>query len=340
MADLYSSDVLIAVVQNLKRPETFLLQRFFPRVIEETSEEIHFDIEADARRLAPFVSPMVQGKIVEGQGYETRTFRPAYIKDKRVFDANRPMKRIIGEQISGTLSPMQRQQALIAQELQDQLWMLMRRKEVMACEALRTGKTTVKGEGYPTVIVDFQRSASHTKQLLTTARWGETNVSPVDDLESWAEEILQDSGVAPTDVVIEIDAWKLLRADPKFKDAVELRRAGMSQVEIGPMVEKQAVYIGNLGNLRLWRYQDWYVDPDTEVETPLLPQYQVIITSQALEGVQQHGAIRDEDAGYQATEWWPKSWVEKDPSVRYLLMQSAPLMVPTRPDASMGILVR
>lgn len=337
---IYTSEFLSGVVRNLKTPETFLLNRGFPRVVTEDSEEIHFDVAPDKRRLAPFVAPQLEGKIVEVQGYNTQTFKPAYIKDKRALDPARNLKRALGEAIGGTLSPQQRQQLLLAQELEDQMWMLQRRFEVMACEALRTGKQTITGDGYPTVVVDFGRKATLTKALTVGGgtAWGEAGVSPVDDIEDWCQEVLQESGMAPTDVVLERDAVKYLRADSKFKDAVDTRRGGTSTIQLGPMIEKQAVLLGMLGNLRIWMYQDWYVD-ENDTEQPLLPQYQVLILSEAIEGVRHYGAIRDEEAGFQAVPWWPKSWVEKDPSVRYLLMQSAPLMVPYRPNASMGVLV-
>ena len=58
------------------------------------------------------------------------------------------------------------------------------------------------------------------------------------------------------------------------------------------------------------------------------------------EGVRAYGAIRDEDAGFQALPYFAKSWKENDPSVRYLLMQSAPLTVPYRINASFCATVR
>ena len=38
--------------------------------------------------------------------------------------------------------------------------------------------------------------------------------------------------------------------------------------------------------------------------------------------------------------FFSKSWTEPDPAVRYLLMQSAPLPVPYRINASLGATVR
>jgi hypothetical protein len=40
-----------------------------------------------------------------------------------------------------------------------------------------------------------------------------------------------------------------------------------------------------------------------------------------------------------AVPYWSKSWVTQDPSIRWLLMQSAPLLVPYRIDASLSATV-
>jgi len=66
----------------------------------------------------------------------------------------------------------------------------------------------------------------------------------------------------------------------------------------------------------------------------------VLVISPELDGVRCFGAIKDEEAGFQALPYFPKSWLEKDPAVRYLLMQSAPLPVPYRVNASFCATVR
>jgi len=81
-------------------------------------------------------------------------------------------------------------------------------------------------------------------------------------------------------------------------------------------------------------YSAWYIDPADSVEKPILPTGTVILASPAIEGVRAYGAIRDEQAGLQAAPYFVKSWTEEDPSVRFIMMQSAPLVVPYRPNAS------
>jgi hypothetical protein len=112
------------------------------------------------------VSPLVAGKVVDDEGFSTKSFKPAYAKDKRRFDPSRPLKRAIGEKIGGTLTTGQRLEANLNRTLNKQLENLTRREEVMASEALRTGKITVTGEEYPTVVVDFGRDPELTVACL------------------------------------------------------------------------------------------------------------------------------------------------------------------------------
>ena len=336
--DIFTTGVLARVVAELPAPQPFIFNSFFTALQTETSEEIHFDVANGSRRLAPFVSPIVAGKVVQSQGYTTQTFKPAYIKDKRVFDGSRPFKRAIGERIGGELNPAQRLQALLATDLQDQIDMLTRRQEVMATEALLTGKVVVEGDMYPKVELDFGRHADLTKKLLTTARWGESGVDPLKDIEDWSMLVTQHSGANANTVVMDAKAWRLFSASASVTKLLD-RFRGNDQ--LNPTVSGEGGrYMGNIGNFDIWVYAGWYEHPDTKVLTPYLPDHTVIITSPELEGTRAYGAIRDEEAGFQAVPYFAKSWVEKDPAVRYLLLQSAPLPVPYRVNAAMAATVR
>ena len=346
--DLFSTNALVALVEDLRaRPAPVsLLSLFFPAIIEEASEEIHFDTEDKPRRLAPFVSPLSQGKVVEALGFATKTFKPAYIKDKRVFDANRPLKRLMGEALTGSMTPEQRIQMHLVMQLADQIAMIRRRKEVMASEVLRTGSVVVAGDEYPSVTVNFGRAGALTKTLTGgAAEWDDAGIDPISNIEDWALEVLQLSGAAPTDVVFSIGAWRLFQMDgsgvlrARFTAAVDLLRArDQSSIDLGPRPGAGCVLRGTLGSLRLWTYSDWYVD-SSGVEQPIMPANSLIMASGGAEGAQCHGAIRDEEAGYQATEFFPKTWLQQDPSVRFLMTQSAPLVVPFRPNATLAAVV-
>ena len=336
--NIFDTAVLGRVVQALPAPAPFFLNSFFRAIQTETSAEIHFDVNKGSRRLAPFVSPIVAGQVVRSEGYSTQTFRPAYIKDKRVFDPERPFKRLAGERIGGELAPAQRMQALLASELQDQLDMLTRRQEVMAVEALRRGKVVIEGEHYPRVELDFGRHADLTVALTSTARWGESGVSPFKDVQDWSLLVTKHSGTTANIVVMDVKAWELFSQDAQVQKLLDRFRG---QDALHPtVIGEGGRFMGSLGSLDIYVHAGWYEAPSTGQLTAYLPDYTVIVTGPDLEGVRAYGAIRDEDAGFQALPYFAKSWKENDPSVRYLLMQSAPLTVPYRINASFCATVR
>lgn len=343
--DIFNTHVLTKVVEKLERPSSFLLDVFFGQEQTEDSEEIHFDIDKSKPKLTPFVSPLVAGKVVDDEGFTTKSFKPAYAKDKRRFDPNRPFKRSIGEKIGGTLSPQQRLEANINRTLSKQLENLTRREEVMASEALRTGRITVTGDEYPTVVVDFQRDPSLTVGLAGGSRWGETGVNALDNLEDWVARIQEKSGAVGRTVIMDALAWRVFKSDPKVEKLLDIRRLrDAADLALGPIAFGQgndlARYVGTIGDLDFWVYNDRYVD-DNDAVQKLLPDYTVLIGSPTqLEGTRCYGAIQDEKAGYRAQRFFSKSWLEEDPAVRWLLLQSAPLIVPYRPNASFCATVR
>lgn len=337
--DLYTTSTLTTVVASLLGDPQFLVDRYFGATQTEVSEEIHFDVMDGKRRIAPFVSPLVEGQIVTEQGFSTYTFKPAYIKDKRVFDMNKPLKRSPGEQIGGTLAPADRLRALIAIQLQDQRTMLNRRFEVMAGEILATGKCTISGDKYPTVIVDFGRNPLNT--VVPAILWSDPTANPLTDLATWSAVGLQTQGFTLPDVIMTPDSWAAFSTNKIVSDRLNLYRGigAPPSLNLQQPAAEGAVYMGTIDTFNIWQYLGWYVDPADGIEKTILPPKHVIMTSPLLAGVQAYGAIRDEEAGLQPLPVFVKSWIEPDPSVRFIMLQSAPLLVPYRPNGSLSATV-
>lgn len=337
MPDIFSTDTLLGVVEDLKVPGNTLLQTFFPTQVTDDSEEIHFDVDDARRRVAPFVSPLVAGKVVAGRGQVVKTFKPAYIKDKRVFDPNRAFKRAMGEAISGpTLSAAERMEMLLVQELQDQVNMIRRRMELMALEALSTGKVTVSGELYPSQEVNFGRHADLSPTALaSTARWGQSAATPLTNLRVWAGLTQKYSGVYCRDVIMDPETLEAFVQDPKVEKKLDQSNVSNVQLNVDQSDDEGLAFVGSINGFRIWTYSGWYVN-DADAEVTMLGQGRVILTSRRVDGLQAHGAIRDHDS-LAAVPYHSKSWLQDDPSVRFLLTQSAPLVVPTRVNASLGV---
>ncbi|HGV9233432.1 TPA: major capsid protein, partial [Providencia rettgeri] len=90
--NIFDTNILVQVVPNLMTSQNWLLDKFFPNVVESDTEEVSIDVDVGLRRMAPFVSPLVEGKLVESRKFQTNSFKPAYIKDKRAPDLRKPIR--------------------------------------------------------------------------------------------------------------------------------------------------------------------------------------------------------------------------------------------------------
>lgn len=346
--NIFDTNVLIGVVPNLKISQNWLLDKFFPNITESDTEEVSIDVDVGLRRLAPFVSPLVEGKLVESRKFQTNSFKPAYIKDKRAPDLRKPIRRQIGERIGGQYSAAEREMLNLQFELTDQIDMINRRLEWMAASALQTGTVTVTGEGYETKVVDFGRSSDLTIALSGADKWpetveaGKTNTKPTDDIEDWAQRMLKESGAVATDIVFTTKSWKAFRLDSTVKDSAitfSVLNPFNNQINPGTQTKTGAVYKGRWGNYDLWVYNDWFIDPLDGKEKPMIADGSVIMSGADLMGTRAFGAIIDPAFNYGPMAYAPKSWLQHDPAQRFIMVQSAPLVIPSRVNASLCAVV-
>lgn len=338
----YNTNILIGLVPNLKKAQKWFLDRYFGATQDPDTEFVSIDVDVGLRRMAPFVSPLVEGKLVEQRRIQTNSFKPAYIKDKRAPDLRKPTRRMIGERIGGgEFTGAQREMANLVFEMEDQVDILDRRLEWMAIQALLTGTVVVVGEGFPAVTVDFGRDPTLSVALSGGDRWGQSGVSPAASIEQWQRQILKKSGASVTDIVFTTGAWDLFIQDPLIKNIIAqpLWAPFGNQANPGPQIKAGAVYKGKWGQFDLWLYNDWYIDPNTNIEMPMLPDNTLIMCGPELMGCRAFGQILDPTHNYAALPYAPKTWIKEDPAQRYLMMQSSPLPIPMRVNASFGATV-
>lgn len=345
---IYTTIELIQVVPNLKTAQTFLLDNFFTGYIEPETEEVAIDIDVGKRRMSPFVSPLHEGKLVEQRRIQTNTFRPAYIKDKRAPDLRKPVRRMIGERIGGAMDPEERQMANLNFEMEDQVDMVKRRCEWMAASALSTGTVLIQGDGFPDTLIDFGRDPALTVVLTGSAEWGVSgNFTPEGKdpvppkcIEAWQRTILKKSGAKVTDIIFTTTPWELFLNSDLPMGAIYYPKLGEggNQINPGAEIEKGVIFKGYWGQYRLWVYNDWFVDQN-DVEWPMLTDGTVIMTGPELMGTRAFGLIMDPRFNYKAMPYAPKTWIVEDPAQQLLMMQSAPLVIPSRVNAGLAATV-
>lgn len=333
----YDTHTLLGVIENLPPVRTPWLERYFGAVQTFDTEFIDFDVVSKGRPLAPFVVPTAQGKPMRQRGYSTKRFKPAYIKPKDLVDPRRVLKRRPGEKYAGSMSPSERRDAIVADILRDHEEARIRRMEWMAINAIVNDQVIIEGEDYPRTIVEFGRDANLTVTLTDTAQWGETGVSIVDNIEAWAKLVQRASGRPVTDVILGLDAWEIFRKDAEVKDLLDTEIAGNnSSLSRGPVNDDGLQFRGQLnGVFNIFTYSDIYQDEDGAEQEMMDPKKVVLTSPSGIDGTRCFGAILDPGADYVATEVWPKNFVTQDPPGEWVMSQSAPLMVPARPNGAL-----
>jgi hypothetical protein len=348
--NLYDLATLLEVRRHQNDVPVFWLN-FFQRQVNFETQYIDFElVNRRYKRLAPFVAPNAQGRVLATQGSRLMRFAPAYVKPKSVIDPQKVLVRQPGESIYQPLSNAARRAAVIAEETREHKTRLTNRNEWLAANAVIFGSVTIAGEDYPTQTVDFGRDASLTSVLVGAAQWDEATGNPLADIKLMRRTAADLSGVIIRRVVFGQNAWDLfvtrlgLNEPQTTGNLLDTRFRG-SESEISRLLDgfEGAEYAGRItgvsgqGSIECWVYSGTY-DDDTGATQPFMNTNDVVGVGE-FDGVRCFGAIHDPRAGYQALEVFMKNYVNEDPAAEYLLSQSAPLMVPGEPNATFRIRV-
>ncbi len=348
--NLSNTRYLLGVLQGLKRPKRFLTELAFSTVVPFDTEAVTIDVKTKRRRLAPFVSPLVAGKVLREQAWSSNTFTPAYLKPINALTPKNALKRLAGETIGGdpNMTPGQRMQIRLAEILMDQYESIIRRIESMGAEVLRLASCTVTGEGYDTKVLTFGRNPDLRTVLGGGDLWTDPDSDPLGDIRRQGSSMHKIEGAVVTDIVFEPDGWDVFLSHPKVQEYIKLIGGLNTKVEgtdgfnagIVAYAGLEGVdFKGKIGNVRYWAYEEFYEDADG-LDQPLIPSGEVIfLGTKDYAGSRLHGAILDEFANYQPAEVFPRSWVENNPTLRMIMTQSAPLPAPGRVNASSSMKV-
>ena len=337
--DYNSTASLLGAFGVIDKPKPVLLNLFFPSMQTFDTEEVYFDRLQRARPLAPFVVPTIQGKAMRSRGYTTLGFKPPYIKEKHIIEPQKQMKRRVGEALLGNMSPMQRFNAAMLDNMGIEDAAITRTEEWMASQLLRTGSVTCVSTEHPPILLDMNRNAAHTIQLTGAGAWGNTGVDPYQMVRTWAKITQRNSGYHPGTIVFDPLSADLFLASPGVQRVMNTFRQTAGNVDLqgkvtGGGIGEEVKYLGSIGEFDCFQYQQLYTD-DAGVTQQFMPDNTVIMGSpQGVQGIRCYGAIQDADAGMQSLPRFPKVWKENDPSAWFTMMQSAPLPVLGWVDAS------
>jgi len=325
------------------------LEMFYPNSHVSEQEEIRFDeIEAN-REIAPYMLPNLPGRpIYRGVGEKIKTFKPAYTKPKDAVRPNQALKLQPGE-LSKRLAlqtPEARYNSKVIEITRFHRDAITRLWEYMGARALIDGQITINyavdaGTPAQNVTIDFGRDANHTIVKGAGSRWGEAGVNAWDDLQEWVDlASAAEFGAAPTDILMGSDAYKAFMADANVQAKLNKDTRGNESVTLfGGLLVKDPLdpftWVGRLGTVNIWLVSGiGNTFKSNGVTVDILKKNEVLLTSRAVDGVKAFGAILDAAADLQPADIFTKMWDQEDPSARFIMSQSAPLMIPVNTNAT------
>lgn len=331
---IYTTKAMAKAMRQDKKAGTFLMDKFFGKVDPKIGKTVTIDIIKGKRRLAPFQTPRVEGELVEKQGHSTREYTPAYLKPKDELAATDVLDdRIAGDNEYSLTSPQEREAIALAAQLNDLEDMIIRREEWMCAQQLVNGYVDVVGKGV-NYRIDLGMEASHKITVATV--WSDVaNATPFSDIGDAVALISKDAGISANTIIANSELIEEMLNTADMESKLNTRRMDLGQ--INPMqFGENATYYGDIvvkgKRLEIWSYDEWFLD-ENDVEQPMIPDGKVVVTSDNADFRRHYGAIKDKKAGWAAMPRFPKTWDQEDPSITWIMVQSAPLPAAHQIDA-------
>lgn len=273
---------LVKTVKKMYPVVQFLKDRYFPDGPVYYSEKALIEFKKKGRKIAPFVVPLVNGIVMEKDGYRTDVVDAPYIAPKRVITAKELEQKAFGESPESGKSPEQRENELESEFIDDNRISILRRHEKMCADILLTGQVIMKhyataedaakGENYDFKYLRFYEGEFKNKYKFTKKFKDMTTAEKIQEFYKMAT-VLRKRGVRATDIVMTSDVSMLLMSDKDFLEFYNKAKVNIG--EINPTELPDGVVSNGSININgvvmtLFTYDEIYEDLDGE-EKAILP---------------------------------------------------------------------
>lgn len=341
--ELFTPSELAIVTKVVKPINTQVLDMFFPNSAAfNNRDDVPLEQLDTTEPLAPFVSPMAQGKpLVQNGSYKRDAIQAAYLKPavtitpQNVYDLAL-IARIREAGIISNTTQLTLEEKLRVAQISGFDYLhrsIVNRKVSMAIDILTTGKTIIIGDDMPQRLVDFGR---HTDlNFMPAIKWGQTGATPVTDIETMDGLLADHGGVSASDAVMSSKVFTALVKDPEFKERFVAPLGTNAPSPFIPQFNKTEgmQYRGELDGKRFWTFDETHKLSGTEKRYIDATGFYLIADRS---GTQAHCMIQHLEADGAAMEFFDYQVVQSDPSAIKLITDSSPLLVPSNVNGVAG----
>jgi len=353
-ADVLSWSTLTPTVNEMKEPNNFLKNRIFSRDITVPTRDIELSFLRRGRQIAPFVARDGAAIMTAGRTEEFRVIRPPHIRVKRAMTPSELLnKRRPGSVIFPGAGGIRRaMQEYIASELQMLMDDVTNAEEYLCSQAL-AGAISYSVADESAFTITYPRDAANTVTLSGTELWASDDpprtvggtARPSRDFLNAATLVNDAVQLNVTDAVMGAKATEAFLLNTETAALLDTRRLLTGSIDLTQQIQESgALFLGEyVHGIKCWRYARTVSVNGSSTDLIRSKYVEFVAVSPAAQFVMYYGAIEDMKAIGAGTvlqsRRFSKSWEEEDPSARMLLVESNPMPVMRRPDASVSMLV-
>ncbi len=317
---IFKVRVLTMAVNKMRPVATRVLDIVFGRKKRQLSGLFAWDIKSSNERILKNIHVSAAAQVTNGTNRKTVTCQAPRFAEKRLITAaDLESARKSGE--NGVLTIQEK----VADEQSDMRGDVDRTREFMAVKCISGQVVDESGA----VIVDYGFQAAQKPVLAAGKKWNEGGTDPLVNIRTWKKWISRRAGVDRFVAICGSDAMDSLIGNESIGDKLKWA-AGQQIAEEGRIARLAGVAIEEIGG--------YYKDKDGIIQELLPPNAFVLIGIGPETAAELYAPVVDLDAeggvgsGKEAEIFFSKSWDEKDPSGKWLKVESRPLPVLFQPE--------
>jgi hypothetical protein len=322
--DLLEPATLRGVVEKLDKPEALVLSRALPKT-PWPFPGVTWDVIKGSRMVAKPNVPNSEAHVVPRLGVSQESAQFVYLREKKVFEPT----TLHWLRAPGSITNKQNAETAVLREVKDLNQRIDNYVE-WACWQALTGTLTIDQPDVQAT-VDYKIPASH-KPTAGTAWSTATPAQIVEDVKAWKRLISRDARVpATTAFVTDVTLDRIFNSFAA-NGGTNFPGGQLLSDRMKDQYYTTGVLPGFLG--LNWNVVDSFYDSDAGSPTQFLADDALILCNltegRAMEIME--GPSADDEAPDGFTGKFSKTWKEKDPSARQVLIEYHFLPVMTRPE--------
>lgn len=324
-----------------KAPKMFLEKLFFGATEDHLSRIIDFEKVEGTDRMAVYVNPDEQSRLVEGNVSELRTLVIPVTNEHVFFNSE---KLALGKTLSSSVygSTAADITAYRNKKIQDGVVTLIdrirRRREWAAAQALTTGRIEYKGDSVHFVL-DFGFGNEQRVKLTGTSKWDDAAADILAQGRTRRRETAKRSGSAASVCVMGSDATELFLNNEKVMKRLDNMNYRIGAIDLTKEEIEGATYLGTMSNIAYYEYAQSYTDKEGN-EAEMFPTNLALYGAPSRHFRRHRGIVAWEEEGLQsAKEFYSRPITKKDPDGRKIQVTSCEIPAVHDPGALVAVTV-